>query len=50
MIAVAATLFAPILANGVAWNDVPAAPSLAPLGFGVVVGAFEGGCRTDTPT
>ncbi|KQT89109.1 hypothetical protein ASG49_14905 [Marmoricola sp. Leaf446] len=40
MIAVAATLFAPVLANGVAWYDAPAAPTLAPLGFGVVVGAF----------
>jgi uncharacterized membrane protein YedE/YeeE len=40
MLAVAATLFAPILASGVAWQGVPAAPSLAPIGFGVVVGAF----------
>ncbi|GAB3998229.1 YeeE/YedE family protein [Nocardioides marmoraquaticus] len=40
MIAVAATLFAPILASGVAWQGVPAAPTLAPIGFGVVVGAF----------
>lgn len=40
MIAVAATLFAPILASGVAWQGVPAAPSLASIGFGVVVGAF----------
>ena len=40
MIAVAATLFAPILAVGTAWNGVPASPSLAPIGFGVVVGAF----------
>lgn len=40
MIGVAATLFAPILAGGVAWQGVPATPSLAPIGFGVVVGSF----------
>ncbi|MCH1866293.1 YeeE/YedE family protein [Nocardioides sp. CFH 31398] len=40
MIGVAATLFAPILASGVAWQGVAATPSLAPIGFGVVVGAF----------
>ncbi|WP_299050786.1 YeeE/YedE family protein [uncultured Nocardioides sp.] len=40
MIGVAATLFAPILAVGVAWQGVPATPTLAPIGFGVVVGAF----------
>jgi uncharacterized membrane protein YedE/YeeE len=40
MIAVAATLFAPILAGGVAWQGVPAAPTLAPIGFGLFVGSF----------
>ena len=40
MIAVAATLFAPILAGGVAWHGVPAAPTLAPIGFGLFVGSF----------
>jgi uncharacterized membrane protein YedE/YeeE len=40
MIAVAATLFAPILAGGVAWQGAPAEASLAPIGFGVVVGSF----------
>ncbi len=40
MIGVAATLFAPILAGGVAWHGATAAPSLAPIGFGVVVGSF----------
>lgn len=40
MIGVAATLFAPILASGVAWRGAEATPSLAPIGFGVTVGAF----------
>jgi uncharacterized membrane protein YedE/YeeE len=40
MLAVACTLFAPILANGVAFNDVPALPTLAPIGFGLFVGSF----------
>ena len=40
MIGVAATLFAPLLASGVAWKGVEATPSLAPIGFGVTVGAF----------
>ena len=40
MLAVACTLFAPILATGVAFGDVPAAPSLAPIGFGLFVGSF----------
>ena len=40
MIGVAATLFAPILASGVAWKGVPAAASLAPIGFGLFVGSF----------
>jgi len=40
MIGVAATLFAPILASGVGWQGVQATPSLAPVGFGVAVGAL----------
>ena len=40
MLAVACTLFAPILASGVAMNGVPAAASLAPIGFGLFVGSF----------
>lgn len=40
MLAVACLLFAPILANQVSLHDVPVAPSLAPIGFGLVVGAF----------
>ncbi|GAA1926505.1 YeeE/YedE family protein [Nocardioides lentus] len=40
MIGVAATLFAPILATGVGWQGATPTPSLAPIGFGVVVGAF----------
>ena len=40
MIGVAATLFAPILAGGVAWKGAAAVGSLAPIGFGVTVGAF----------
>ncbi len=40
MIGVAATLFAPILAGGVAWKGADAVGSLAPIGFGVTVGAF----------
>jgi uncharacterized membrane protein YedE/YeeE len=40
MLAVACTLFAPILASGVAMNGVPAAASLSPIGFGLFVGSF----------
>ncbi|MFC7496168.1 MULTISPECIES: YeeE/YedE family protein [unclassified Nocardioides] len=40
MLAVACTLFAPILANGVGFQDVPALPTLAPIGFGIFVGSF----------
>jgi len=40
MLAVAATLFAPVLAGGIGWQGAPVSPSLAPIGFGVVVGAF----------
>ena len=40
MLAVACTLFAPILANQVSFNDVPVAPTLAPIGFGLFVGSF----------
>jgi uncharacterized membrane protein YedE/YeeE len=40
MLAVTCTLFAPILAGGVALNGVPAAASLAPIGFGLFVGSF----------
>ncbi|MFC4786707.1 YeeE/YedE family protein [Nocardioides sp. MAHUQ-72] len=40
MLAVACTLFAPILATQASWGDVPAAPSLAPIGFGLFVGSF----------
>lgn len=40
MLAVACTLFAPILATGAAYGDVPATPTLAPIGFGLFVGAF----------
>ena len=38
MLAVACTLFAPILANRSSFGDVPAAPTLAPIGFGLFVG------------
>ncbi|MFC6344749.1 YeeE/YedE thiosulfate transporter family protein, partial [Nocardioides hankookensis] len=40
MLAVACTLFAPILANGIGFKDVPALPTLAPIGFGLFVGSF----------
>lgn len=41
MLAVACTLFAPILANQVSFQDgVAVAPTLAPIGFGLVVGSF----------
>ncbi len=40
MLAVACTLFAPILASQASFGDVPAAPSLAPIGFGLFVGSF----------
>lgn len=41
MLAVACTLFAPILANQVSFqDDVPVAPTLAPIGFGLFVGSF----------
>jgi uncharacterized protein len=40
MLAVACTLFAPILANGVGFHDVAALPTLAPIGFGIFVGSF----------
>lgn len=40
MIGVAATLFAPLLATGVAWRGAEATPSLAPIGLGVTLGAL----------
>jgi uncharacterized membrane protein YedE/YeeE len=40
MLAVACTLFAPILATQASFGDVPAAPTLAPIGFGLFVGSF----------
>lgn len=40
MIGVAATLFAPLLAVGVAWRGAEATPSLAPIGLGVTLGAL----------
>jgi uncharacterized membrane protein YedE/YeeE len=40
MLAVACTLFAPILANGTGWHGAPALPTLAPIGFGLFVGSF----------
>ncbi len=40
MLATAAILFAPILANQVSFKDVPVAPTLAPIGWGLFVGAF----------
>ncbi|WP_243057294.1 YeeE/YedE family protein [Nocardioides sp. SR21] len=40
MLAVACTLFAPILANGIGFDDVPTMPTLAPIGFGLFVGSF----------
>lgn len=39
-LAVAATLFAPILAGGLAFGDAVPTPSLSPIGFGLVVGSF----------
>jgi len=40
MLAVACTLFAPVLATQTSFGDVPATPSLAPIGFGLFVGSF----------
>jgi len=40
MLAVACTLFAPILATGASFGGATPTASLAPIGFGVVVGAF----------
>lgn len=40
MLAVACTLFAPILANGVGFQDVATLPTLAPIGYGLFVGSF----------
>ncbi|PUA79424.1 YeeE/YedE family protein [Nocardioides currus] len=40
MLAAACILFAPILANQVSFKDVPVAPTLAPIGWGLFVGAF----------
>ncbi|MEP9364480.1 YeeE/YedE family protein [Nocardioides sp. CN2-186] len=40
MLAVACTLFAPILANGLGFKDVPTLPTVAPIGFGLFVGSF----------
>ena len=40
MLAVACTLFAPILATQASYGDLPATPSLAPIGFGLVVGSM----------
>ena len=40
MLSTACILFAPILANQVSFKDVPVAPSLAPIGWGLFVGAF----------
>jgi uncharacterized membrane protein YedE/YeeE len=40
MLAAACILFAPILAHQVSFRDVPVAPSLAPIGWGLFVGAF----------
>ncbi|WP_246258705.1 YeeE/YedE family protein [Kroppenstedtia pulmonis] len=56
MLAVACTLFAPILATGTGFFGVNPAPSLAPLGTSVVAGAFifgigmqlGGGCASGT--
>lgn len=39
MLATACILFAPILAHQVSFRDVPVAPSLAPIGWGLLVGA-----------
>ncbi|TQL69358.1 hypothetical protein FB381_3263 [Nocardioides albertanoniae] len=40
MLAVAVTLFAPILANQWTYQGVPAAGAIAPIGFGLFIGAF----------
>jgi uncharacterized membrane protein YedE/YeeE len=40
MLAVACTLFAPLLATQASFGNTPAAPSLAPIGFGLVVGSL----------
>lgn len=40
MLAVACTLFAPILATGVSFGDAAPTPTLAPIGFGLFVGSF----------
>ena len=40
MLATACILFAPILANQVSFKDVPVAPTLAPIGYGLFIGAF----------
>ncbi len=40
MLAVACTLFAPVLATGASFGSGSPQASLAPIGFGVVVGAF----------
>ena len=40
MLATACILFAPILANQLSFKDVPVAPTLAPIGWGLFVGAF----------
>lgn len=40
MLAIAVTLFAPILANQWTYQGVPAAGAVAPIGFGLFVGAF----------
>ncbi len=40
MLAAAATLFAPILASGASYGGVAPAASLAPIGAGVLIGAF----------
>ena len=40
MLAVACTLFAPILANGIGFKDVATLPTLAPIGYGLFIGSF----------
>lgn len=40
MLAVACTLFAPILATGASFGDATPTASLAPIGFGLFVGSF----------
>jgi uncharacterized membrane protein YedE/YeeE len=39
MLATAAILFAPLLANEVSFKDAPIAPTLAPIGWGLFIGA-----------